>query len=56
MFDVSIPDRSAGTFGRLVYLFELICAFTALLMDVNPFDQPGVEAYKSAMHAYLARK
>ncbi|MDR1271641.1 MAG: glucose-6-phosphate isomerase, partial [Clostridiales Family XIII bacterium] len=40
MFDVSIPDRSAGTFGRLVYLFELICAFTALLMDVNPFDQP----------------
>jgi glucose-6-phosphate isomerase len=55
ILEVSIPDRSAYTFGRLVYLFELTCALTALLMGVNPFDQPGVEAYKAGMKAYLTK-
>jgi len=52
---VYIPDNSAGSFGKLVYFFELTCALTGLLMGVNPFDQPGVEAYKAGMLEYLAK-
>jgi len=51
---VYIPDNSAFSFGQLVYFFELCCALTGLLMGVNPFDQPGVEAYKRGMLEYLA--
>jgi len=51
---VYIPDNSAYTFGGLVYFFELCCAVTGMLMGVNPFDQPGVEAYKKGMLEYLA--
>ena len=51
---VYIPDSSARSFGMLVYFFELACALTGLLMGVNPFDQPGVEAYKKGMLDYLA--
>ena len=51
---VYIPDNSARTFGALVYFFELTCAVTGLLMGVNPFDQPGVEAYKKGMLEYLS--
>ena len=51
---VYIPDNSAFSFGSLVYFFELTCALTGLLMGVNPFDQPGVEAYKKGMLDYLA--
>ena len=52
---VYIPDNSAFSFGQLVYFFELNCALTGLLMGVNPFDQPGVEAYKKGMIEYLSR-
>jgi glucose-6-phosphate isomerase len=51
---VYIPDNSARSFGALVYFFEFTCAVTGLLMGVNPFDQPGVEAYKKGMLEYLA--
>ena len=51
---VNIPDSSAHSFGLLVYFFELTCALTGLLMEVNPFTQPGVEAYKKGMLDYLA--
>ena len=51
---VYIPDNSAYTFGLLVYFFELCCALTGLLMGIDPFDQPGVEAYKKEMLEYLA--
>jgi len=51
---VYIPDNSAHSFGSLVYFFELTCALTGMLMGVNPFDQPGVEAYKAGMLEYLA--
>ena len=51
---VYVPDNSAFAFGQLVYFFELACALTGLLMGVNPFDQPGVEAYKKGMLDYLA--
>ena len=50
---VYIPDNSAYSFGQLVYFFELTCALTGLLMGINPFDQPGVEAYKKGMLEYL---
>ena len=53
---VYIPDNSAFSFGQLVYFFELCCALTGLLMGVNPFDQPGVEAYKRGMLEYLAKE
>jgi len=52
---VYIPDNSAKSFGELVYFFELTCALTGMLMGVNPFDQPGVEAYKAGMLEYLAK-
>jgi glucose-6-phosphate isomerase len=51
---IYIPDNSAHSFGQMVYFFELCCALTGLLMGVNPFDQPGVEAYKRGMLEYLA--
>jgi len=53
---VYIPDNSARAFGELVYFFELTCAVTGLLMGINPFDQPGVEAYKKGMLDYLAKE
>lgn len=44
------------TFGYLVYFFEKACAMSAYLLDVNPFDQPGVESYKKNMFALLGKK
>jgi glucose-6-phosphate isomerase len=43
------------TLGYLCAYFETLCAVSALLLDVNPFDQPGVEAYKKQMHQILNR-
>jgi glucose-6-phosphate isomerase len=50
---VTVPDQSAYSFGKLVYFFELTCGVTGLLMGVDPFNQPGVEAYKKEMMAIL---
>ena len=52
---IDLEDRSAGTFGYLVYFFELACAVSGYVLDVNPFDQPGVEAYKKNMFALLGK-
>ncbi|MDR1496266.1 MAG: glucose-6-phosphate isomerase [Clostridiales Family XIII bacterium] len=46
---ITAPDQSARSFGKLVYFFELTCGVTGLLMGVDPFNQPGVEAYKREM-------
>ena len=43
---VTIPQLDEYTFGYLVYFFEKACAMSGYLLGVNPFDQPGVEAYK----------
>lgn len=51
-----IPEISASTFGYLVYFFEKACAMSGTLLGVNPFDQPGVEAYKSNMFALLGKR
>jgi len=53
---LSIPQFDAYTFGYLVYFFEKACALSAYLIDVNPFNQPGVEAYKKNMFALLGKK
>lgn len=50
---LEVADRSAYTFGYLVYFFELACAVSGYTLGVNPFDQPGVEAYKKNMFALL---
>lgn len=52
---VTVPDRSEETLGNLFYFFELACAMSGLLMGVNPFNQPGVEAYKTNMFALLGK-
>ena len=52
---VELSDRSAASFGYLVYFFELACAVSGYLLGVNPFDQPGVEAYKKNMFALLGK-
>lgn len=52
---VEIPKLDAYTFGYLVYFFEKACAASGYLLGVNPFDQPGVEAYKKNMFALLGK-
>ncbi|MCR8632502.1 glucose-6-phosphate isomerase [Paenibacillus radicis (ex Xue et al. 2023)] len=52
---VTLPDTSAYTFGYMVYFFEKACAISGYLLGVNPFDQPGVEAYKANMFALLGK-
>ncbi len=46
---INIPELSPYHFGYMVYFFEKACAMSAYLSGVNPFDQPGVEAYKKNM-------
>jgi glucose-6-phosphate isomerase len=52
---VHIPELDEYTFGYLVYFFEKACAMSGYLLGVNPFDQPGVEAYKVNMFALLGK-
>ena len=53
---IEIPEVSAHVLGELVYFFEMACAVSGYLLEVNPFDQPGVEAYKKNMFALLGKK
>lgn len=50
-----LKDLSPASFGHLVYFFELACAVSGYILGVNPFDQPGVEAYKKNMFALLGK-
>lgn len=52
---VSIDTLDAYNFGALVYFFEKACGLSGYLLGVNPFDQPGVEAYKKNMFALLGK-
>ncbi|UJL45147.1 glucose-6-phosphate isomerase [Virgibacillus sp. NKC19-16] len=52
---VEVPEIDAYTFGYMVYFFEKACAISGYLLGVNPFDQPGVEAYKKNMFALLGK-
>jgi len=50
-----IPQLDARTVGHLFYFFEKACAISGYLLQVNPFDQPGVEAYKKNMFRQLGK-
>lgn len=54
-FIVNIADMTPYTFGYMVYFFEKACGISGYLSGVNPFDQPGVEAYKRNMFALLGK-
>jgi glucose-6-phosphate isomerase len=50
---IEVPELNEFYTGQLIYFFELACAISGYILDVNPFDQPGVEAYKKNMFALL---
>ena len=50
---VNVPELNAYFLGQLIYFFEKACGISGLLEEVNPFNQPGVEAYKKNMFALL---
>ena len=52
---LNVPEISPYYFGYMVYFFEKACAISGYLLGVNPFDQPGVEAYKKNMFALLGK-
>jgi len=52
---LEVSERSAFSFGYLVYFFELSCAYSGYMLGINPFNQPGVEFYKKNMFALLGK-
>ena len=52
---LEISEKSAFVLGELLYFFELACAISGYILEVNPFNQPGVEAYKKNMFALLGK-
>lgn len=52
---ISLPAVTEHTIGQLVYFYEFSCALSGYMLEVNPFDQPGVEAYKKNMFALLGK-
>ena len=52
---VETSGRTPADLGQLIYFFEYACGLSGYLLDVNPFDQPGVEAYKKIMFALLGK-
>ena len=52
---LELPAISEDTVGELIYFFEYVCGLSGYLLKVNPFDQPGVEAYKKNMFALLGK-
>ena len=52
---VETDGKSADSLGQLIYFFEYACGLSGYLLEVNPFDQPGVEAYKKNMFALLGK-
>ncbi|RKY53438.1 MAG: glucose-6-phosphate isomerase, partial [Candidatus Neomarinimicrobiota bacterium] len=52
---IIIPEVNEESIGELIYFFEMSCALSGYTLGVNPFDQPGVEAYKKNMFALLGK-
>jgi len=52
---ITLPEINEYYLGQLIYFFEMACAVSGYILDVNPFDQPGVEAYKKNMFALLGK-
>lgn len=53
---LTLEDMSAESFGYMCYFFFRACAMTVLMLDVNPFNQPGVEVYKKNMFRLLGKQ
>ena len=53
VLQIDVPSYDEKGFGELIYFFEAACALSAKLFGVNPFDQPGVEAYKAELRRLL---
>lgn len=52
---IEIPELNEFYLGQLMYFFEIACAISGYILGVNPFDQPGVEAYKKKMFSILGK-
>ena len=52
---ITIPELSEYHLGEIIYFFEKACGISGYILDVNPFNQPGVEAYKKNMFALLEK-
>lgn len=52
---IQVPQVNEYYLGQLIYFFEMACAISGYILKVNPFDQPGVEAYKNNMFALLGK-
>ena len=52
---LEVPEINEYELGYMIYFFEKACAISGYLLGVNPFDQPGVEAYKKNMFALLGK-
>ena len=52
---ITIPRLDEHSLGQLIYFFEKGCGISGYILGVNPFDQPGVEAYKKNMFALLEK-
>lgn len=53
--ELILPELNAAGLGELIYFYEMACALSGYMLGVNPFDQPGVEAYKRNMFALLEK-
>ncbi|MCI6856797.1 MAG: glucose-6-phosphate isomerase [Bacteroidales bacterium] len=52
---ITLPELSEYYLGEIIYFFEKACGISGYILDVNPFNQPGVEAYKKNMFALLEK-
>lgn len=52
---INVPKMNEYYYGKLIYFFQKACAISGYLLGVNPFNQPGVEAYKKNMFALLGK-
>ncbi|HHX38129.1 MAG TPA: glucose-6-phosphate isomerase, partial [Clostridiaceae bacterium] len=52
---INVSERTPFSCGELMYFFEIACAFGGYLNAINPFNQPGVEAYKTNMYSLLGK-
>lgn len=52
---LTLPELTPYHYGQMLYFFQKACAISGYLLGVNPFDQPGVEAYKANLYALLGR-
>ena len=55
VMEVILPKLDERSLGALIYFFEMSCALSGFCLGVNPFNQPGVEAYKTRMFELLGK-